>query len=114
MQKLQLYVNNQRVDLFKDEQVSFNQSIQNIKDPAKIFTEFTQTFTIPASKTNNILFQHYYNYDIVDGFDARDKVDALIELNKAGASKSEIQRWFQTKKTKVVWTTVHRWLEKHG
>ena len=81
MQKLQLYVNNQRVDLFKDEQVSFNQSIQNIKDPAKIFTEFTQTFTIPASKTNNILFQHYYNYDIVDGFDARDKVDALIELN---------------------------------
>ncbi len=81
MQKLQLYVNNQRVDLFKDEQVSFNQSIQNIKDPAKIFTEFTQTFTIPASKTNNILFQHYYNYDIVDGFDARDKVEALIELN---------------------------------
>jgi hypothetical protein len=34
MQKLQLYINNQRVDLFKDEQVSFNQSIQNIKDPA--------------------------------------------------------------------------------
>ena len=81
MQKLQLYVNNQRVDLFKDEQVSFNQSIQNIKDPARIFTEFTQTFTIPASKVNNILFQHYYNYDIVDGFDARDKVEALIELN---------------------------------
>ena len=81
MQKLQLYVNNQRVDLFKDEQVSFNQSIQNIKDPAKIFTEFTQTFTIPASKTNNIIFQHYYNYDIQDGFDARDKVEALIELN---------------------------------
>ena len=81
MQKLQLYVNDQRVDLFKDEQVSFNQSIQNIKDPAKIFTEFTQTFTIPASKTNNIIFQHYYNYDIQDGFDARDKVEALIELN---------------------------------
>ena len=81
MQKLQLYVNNQRIDLFKDEQVSFNQSIQNIKDPAKIFTEFTQTFTIPASKTNNIVFKHYYNYDIQDGFDARDKVEALIELN---------------------------------
>jgi|14BtaG_2_1085337.scaffolds.fasta_scaffold09570_2 hypothetical protein len=81
MQKLQLYINNQRVDLFKDEQVSFNQSIQNIKDPAKIFTEFSQTFTIPASKINNQIFQHYYNYDIVDGFDARNKVDALIELN---------------------------------
>tara|TARA_R100000951_G_scaffold57935_1_gene48675 strand:+ start:417 stop:2921 length:2505 start_codon:yes stop_codon:yes gene_type:complete len=81
MQKLQLYIGGQRVDLFKDEEVSFNQSIQNIKDPAKIFTEFTQTFTVPASKTNNKLFKHYYNYDIVDGFDARDKVEALIELN---------------------------------
>jgi len=81
MQKLQLYIEGQRIDLFKDEQVSFNQSIQNIKDPAKIFTEFTQTFTIPASKVNNQIFQHYYNYDIVDGFDARDKVEALIELN---------------------------------
>ena len=81
MQKLQLYIGGERIDLFKDEQVSFNQSIQNIKDPAKIFTEFTQTFTIPASKTNNQVFQHYYNYDIVDGFDARDKVEALIELN---------------------------------
>lgn len=81
MQKLQLYINGQRIDLFKDEQVSFNQSIQNIKDPAKIFTEFSQTFTIPASKVNNQIFKHYYNFNIVDGFDARNKVDASIELN---------------------------------
>lgn len=81
MQKLQLYIANERIDLFKDEQVSFNQSIQNIKDPAKIFTEFTQTFTVPASKSNNQIFKHYYNFDIVGGFDARSKVDALIELN---------------------------------
>jgi len=81
MQKLQLYISDQRIDLFKDEQVSFNQSIQNIKDPAKIFTEFTQTFTIPASKANNQVFEHYYNFNIVGGFDARNKVDANIELN---------------------------------
>ena len=81
MQKLQLYISDQRIDLFKDEQVSFNQSIQNIKDPAKIFTEFTQTFTVPASKANNQVFEHYYNFNIVGGFDARNKVDANIELN---------------------------------
>ena len=81
MQKLQLYISDQRIDLFKDEQVSFNQSIQNIKDPAKIFTEFTQTFTVPASKVNNQVFEHYYNFNIVNGFDARNKVDANIELN---------------------------------
>jgi hypothetical protein len=81
MQKLQLYISNERIDLFKDEQVSLNQSIQNIKDPAKIFTEFTKTFTVPASKTNNKIFKHYYNYDITNGFDARNKVASQIELN---------------------------------
>jgi len=40
--------------------------------------------------------------------------DTLIELNKAGASKSEIQRWLQMKNINVVWTTVHRWLKQHG
>lgn len=90
MQKLQLYIDNnplpetiayQRIDLFKDETVSINQSIQNIKDPAKIFTEFTKSFTIPASKSNNKIFEHYYNFNIINGFDARDKRPAKIELN---------------------------------
>ena len=53
MQKLQLFISDTRVDLFKDESVTITQTIQNIKDIAKISTEFTQTFTIPASKTNN-------------------------------------------------------------
>ncbi len=81
MQKLQLYISGQRIDLFKDEQVSFNQSIQNIKDPGKVFANFTQTFTIPASKSNNKIFKHYYNYDITNGFDARNKIASEIELN---------------------------------
>ena len=81
MQKLQLYINDERIDLFKDEQVSISLSQQDVKDPAKIFAEFTKTFTIPASKNNNKLFDHYYNYDIINGFDARNKVTANIELN---------------------------------
>ena len=100
MQKLQLYIDNDpdinvvnyvRIDLFKDEQVSFNQSIQNIKDPAKIFTEFTQTFTVPASKANNQVFEHYYNFNIVDGFDARNKRDAKIELNNVAFKQGYIR-----------------------
>jgi len=90
MQKLQLYIDTTptasnptylRVDLFKDETVSINLSIQDIKEPDKIFTEFTKTFTIPASKSNNLVFEHYYNADIIDGFDARNKREAKIELN---------------------------------
>ena len=81
MQKLQLYISGERIDLFKDEQVSISLSQQDVKDPAKIFAEFTKTFTIPASKSNNIIFEHYYNFNIINGFDARNKVEANIELN---------------------------------
>ena len=51
MRRLQLYIGTDRVDLFKDESVSLTQTIQNVKDIAKVFTEFTQTFSVPASKS---------------------------------------------------------------
>ncbi len=103
MQKLQLYISGTRVDLFKDESVSITQSIQNVKDIAKIFTDFTKTFTLPASKTNNILFRHYYNFDIaVNSFDARNKVSASIELNNIPFKKGTIRlQGVDLKKNKV-------------
>ena len=81
MRRLQLYIGTERVDLFKDESVSLTQTIQNVKDIAKVFTEFTQTFSVPASSVNNKIFKHYYNFDISGGFDARNKVAASLELN---------------------------------
>ena len=72
MQSIQLFIEGQRVDMFKDESVSITQSIQNVKDIAKIFAEFTQSFTLPASKSNNKIFKHYYYFNIQNGFDARE------------------------------------------
>ena len=80
MQKIELYIEGQRVELFKDESITITESIQNVKDIEKVFTAFTQSFSVPASKTNNKIFEHYYNFDI-DGFDGRKKVSATIELN---------------------------------
>tara|TARA_B110000046_G_scaffold80989_1_gene89297 strand:- start:3049 stop:5064 length:2016 start_codon:yes stop_codon:yes gene_type:complete len=81
MQNIELYIGGQRLDLFEDESVSLNQTIKNARDVAKVFTDFTQSFNVPASKTNNKIFKHYYNFDIVGGFDARIKVAGTIELN---------------------------------
>ena len=81
MRRLQLYIGTERVDLFKDETVSLTQTIKNVKDLKKVFTEFTQTFSVPASSVNNKIFKHYYNSDISNGFDARKKQAARIELN---------------------------------
>jgi hypothetical protein len=71
MQVIELYISNQRVDLFKDESVSITDTIINAKDVSKVFTSFSQQFSLPASSTNNKIFKHYYNWDIVGGFDAR-------------------------------------------
>ena len=78
---LQLYIEGNRIDLFTDESVNVIQSIQNIKDISQIFVEFSRSFDVPASKNNNKVFKHYYNYSITDGFDARLKKTATLEIN---------------------------------
>ena len=81
----------QRTDLFDDESISITQIIQDVKDISKIFTEFTKTFTIPATSDNNRLFKHYYNYDIDNGFDARIKINAYIEINAVRFNSGKVK-----------------------
>jgi len=38
----------------------------------------------------------------------------LLSLRKAGATCAELQRFLRTKRIKVAYTTVSRWLAKHG
>lgn len=85
--------NYQRTDLFNDETISITQVIQDVKDISLIFTNFTKTFTIPATDENNRLFKHYYNYDIDGGFDARIKIDAYIEIdsNRFNSGKVKLE-----------------------
>lgn len=72
MQKVQLYVDNVLVDLFDDESIQLTSTIQDVKDISKVFTDYSQTFTVPASKTNNKIFSHWYDYFITGGvFDSR-------------------------------------------
>jgi hypothetical protein len=89
---LQLYIEGEQVELHDDESVVLNQSIQDVRDIKKVFTDFTRTFNVPASKTNNKIFKHYYNFDI-SGFDARNKKNASLYLNyktfKTGKIKLE-------------------------
>lgn len=87
MNRVTLYIkdssgNFQQADLFDDENISVTSKIQDIRDISKIFTDFSQSFTIPASKKNNKTFSHFYNYFITDGgFDSRKRVDAKLEIN---------------------------------
>jgi hypothetical protein len=64
MNQVDLYVNGFRLDLFDDEEITINLSVQNVQDISKVFTDFTQGFTVPASPRNNEILQHYYNSNI--------------------------------------------------
>jgi hypothetical protein len=64
MNKVDIYVNGFRLDIFDDEEITINLSVQNVQDISKVFTDFTQGFTVPASPRNNEILQHYYNSNI--------------------------------------------------
>ena len=66
MRKVQIYIEGERIELFADEVISLTSSVQNVQDIAKVFTDFTQSFTVPASPYNNAIFQHFYE-SAVDG-----------------------------------------------
>ena len=78
---IKLYIQNQRLDLFADENIMLNSSIADVQDITKNTTEYTKSFTVPASDENNQIFKHYYDFNIDDGFDARIKQDGYIELD---------------------------------
>jgi len=90
MVQIQLFVDGQEVELYKDESVTLTQSIQDILNIEKVFTDYSRTFNVPASKTNNKIFKHFYNY-YIDGFDARNRVVAELHLNYKPFKKGKIK-----------------------
>jgi hypothetical protein len=81
MQQVQVYISDERVEMFNFESITITDTIKDVRDVNKVFTEYSQTFSLPASKANNKIFKHYYNSDITNSFDSRIRVRAKIELN---------------------------------
>jgi hypothetical protein len=80
-----------RVDLFDDEKISVLSSIQNINDISKIYTDFSQTFTVPASTQNNKIFRHWYDNSNDSPFSTLVKSDAYIEIDTILFRSGKIQ-----------------------
>ena len=80
-----------RLDLFNDEKISVTSSVSNYNDIGKIYTDFSQSFTIPASKKNNKVLSHWYESQIDNGYDHRKRYDAYIEIDSVLFKKGNIQ-----------------------
>ena len=46
----------ERVEFFDFESIELNSSIQDVRDIAKVFTDYSQGFSVPASKKNTLSF----------------------------------------------------------
>ena len=78
---VEVYIGNDRLDLFEDENIEMNRTVKDFRDLDKVFSDFTQSFTIPASKQNNISMSHWYNETIATGFNPATKKAARIDIN---------------------------------
>jgi hypothetical protein len=76
-----IYIGSDKLDLFSDENIEVVSSIADSSDITANNTDYSKSFTVPASDTNNAIFKHYYDADINNTFDARVKVDGRIELD---------------------------------
>lgn len=108
MREVHIYIENQRLELFEDEVIQINSSVQNVQDIAKVFTDFSQSFTVPASERNNAIFQHFYESAIDSSLDhqirrtSRIEIDLIpfrtgkIQLEKANLKNGQIQSYTVT------------------
>ena len=90
MLQLQLYIEGQQIEMFKDESITLTQNITDVKELDAVLTDYSRTFTVPASKNNNKVFQHYYDYNI-EGFDAKIKKAAVLNINYKTFKKGKIR-----------------------
>lgn len=79
--RFQLFIDNTNVDLFDDEKIVLNRRLKDLNKLDSVVSDYTQNFSLPATKRNNKIFAHWYNVDVINGFNAHQKVDAYIEVD---------------------------------
>ena len=89
--QVQVYIEGQRLELFNDEKITINSSVQNISDISKTYTDFSQSFTIPASVNNNKIFQHFYANEVNATLDYNVRRSAFIEIDLLPFRTGKIQ-----------------------
>ena len=81
----------ERLELFDDEQINVTSTVQNVQDISKTFTDFSQSFTIPANDHNNRILQHFYQSDVNALIDYNIRLDSFIEIDFTFFRRGKLQ-----------------------
>jgi len=69
MIRTEIYIENQRLDLYKDISAELTYNIDDIKDFSSRNTNFSKTIIIPGNATNNKLFGHIFEFGSANNYD---------------------------------------------
>jgi hypothetical protein len=81
----------EKLELFNDEQINVTSTVQNVQDISKTFTDFSQSFTIPANDHNNGILQHFYQSDVNALIDYNLRLDSFIEIDLTFFRRGKLQ-----------------------
>jgi hypothetical protein len=79
--KVKIYIEDNLLDLFKDESIQFISKLSDIEKLSNVFSDYSDSFTVPATPNNNLIFKHYFDVDIDNTFNANIRVLGYIELD---------------------------------
>jgi hypothetical protein len=97
MRQIQVYIEGQKLDLFEDEQINVTSKQQDINDISKVFSDYSQSFSVPSTPNNDSIFSYFYNsdygdfQDVTTQFDVNVRKEALIEIDYTTFRRGKIQ-----------------------
>lgn len=81
MRKVGLRIGDSYLDLFPDEQITLVRKASNYKDLGKVFSDYTQSFTIPATANNNRILRHYCDMTVLNGYGQSEPIEGFVEVD---------------------------------
>lgn len=100
--RTEIYIENQRLDLYKDISAEFTYNIDDVKDFSSRNTNFSKTIVIPGNATNNKLFGHIFEFgsgnfynpnadNVGYNFNAAKAADCVVYVDKIQIFKGVIR-----------------------
>ncbi len=89
--QVRIFVEGRELDLFNDETIEVNSTIQNIQDISKTYTDFSQSFTIPTSARNNAIWEYFYENAVNSSINYQERLDGYIEIDMTFFRRGKIQ-----------------------
>lgn len=91
MRDVKIFVEGLPLDLFDDEQIILESSVQNVQDISKVFSDFSQSFTVPCTPNNNSISEFFYDYDLNGVIDHNIRRLSFIEIDGIPFRTGKIQ-----------------------